>query len=72
LIGPSLADWDLGLFKRFNITERVNAQFRFEAFNFTNTPNFGFPGSAVGTSSFGEISSSGLGRKLQLALKISF
>jgi len=72
LIGPSLADWDLGLFKRFNITERVNAQFRFEAFNFTNTPNFGFPGSAVGTSSFGEISSSGLGRKLQLALKINF
>jgi len=72
MIGPSHADWDFGLFKRFNITERVRAQFRFEAFNFTNTPDFGFPGSAVGTSTFGEISSAGLGRKLQLAMKISF
>jgi len=72
MIGPSLADWDFGLYKGFNITERVNAQFRFEAFNFTNTPYFGIPGNSVGTSNFGEISSSGRGRKLQLALKVSF
>ncbi len=72
MIGPSLAVWDFGLFKRFNITERVNAQFRFEAFNFTNTPHFGFPANSVGTGTFGEIASSGLGRKLQLALKINF
>lgn len=72
MIGPSLADWDFGLFKRFNITERISAQFRFEAFNITNTPNFGFPGNAVGTSTFGQISSSGPGRKLQLALKVLF
>ncbi len=72
MVGPSLADWDFGLFKHFNITERVGAQFRFEAFNATNTPNFGTPGNSLGTPNFGVITSSGLGRKLQLALKLSF
>jgi len=72
LTGPGLTDWDFGMFKLFSITEKVNTEFRFEAFNFTNTPNFGMPGNVVGTPNFGEISSSGLGRKLQFALKISF
>jgi hypothetical protein len=72
MIGPSLGNWDFGLFKQFTIAEKVRTDFRFEAFNFTNTPYFAEPGNTVGTPTFGELTSSGPGRKLQLAVKFSF
>jgi len=34
---------DLSVFKRFPITERMRLEFRFEAFNVTNTPVWGLP-----------------------------
>ncbi len=43
LRGPSAFNSDLGLFRQFRVTERVNIQFRAEAFNFTNTPKFNNP-----------------------------
>jgi hypothetical protein len=47
LRGPGLSNWDFGLFRRFDLTERWNLTFRMEAFNFTNTPHFANPGSGV-------------------------
>ncbi len=44
LRGPGIANLDLGLFRQFAIKERINIQFRAEAFNSTNTPHFGNPG----------------------------
>jgi hypothetical protein len=44
LRGPRYSNLDLGLFREFRITERFRAQFRAEAFNFTNTPHFNPPG----------------------------
>ncbi len=41
--GPGTNAIDLSLFKNFKLTERASVQFRAEAFNFTNTPNFGSP-----------------------------
>jgi hypothetical protein len=43
LRGPASFNSDLGLFRQFRVTERVNVQFRAEAFNFTNTPKFNNP-----------------------------
>jgi len=40
-IGPPLADFDFAMKKQFNLTERMNLQFRAEAFNIFNHPNFG-------------------------------
>ncbi len=45
--GPGAMNVDAGLFRRFNITERFDLEFRAEAFNFTNTPHFANPGSNV-------------------------
>ena len=47
LRGPGFANWDFGVFRRFQLTERFALQFRGEAFNFTNTPHFNNPGTNV-------------------------
>ncbi len=44
LRGPGIKRWDLGLFRQFRATDRVNVQFRMECFNCTNTPHFNNPG----------------------------
>lgn len=72
LDGPGYFDVDLGLLKNIHITERVSAQFRAEFFNAFNSVNFGQPGSTLGSSSFGVISSASDPRILQFALKLSF
>jgi len=45
--GPGIANWDFGVFRRFQVTERWKIEFRAEAFNFTNTPHFPNPGGNV-------------------------
>jgi hypothetical protein len=47
LRGPHLYNLDLGLFRNFAFSERVQLQFRAEAFNLTNTPHFDLPGNNV-------------------------
>lgn len=44
--GPGYWNLDLGLTKKFDLTERVKLQFRAEAFNAFNHPNFDTPVSA--------------------------
>jgi hypothetical protein len=64
LRGPGSVNIDAGLFRRFQITERFNVQFRAEAFNFTNTPKFSAPNADVSSSQFMEITSTqGIGRE---------
>jgi len=70
--GPPFYNIDFATLKDFLITERVKLQFRFEAFNFFNTPHFDLPGSTVGTDDFGVISSAGRPRNLQFGLKVVF
>jgi len=62
--------WDFSALKEFHITESVAAQFRFEAFQFTNTPRFGQAGAVLGTSAFGQITSAETPRNLQFGLKL--
>jgi hypothetical protein len=79
VIGPSFVNTDLSLLKNTKITEAVNLQFRAEAFDIFNHPNFGNPSLNVGSSNFGSITSTrfpngdfGSARQLQLALKLQF
>jgi hypothetical protein len=65
---------DLSLFKNFAIVERLKMQFRAEAFNLPNHPNFRSDSlnTTWGSASFGEYSAARPSRQLQLALKLIF
>ncbi len=39
LRGPGLFNWDFGVHRQFDFTERLALQFKMESFNFTNTPH---------------------------------
>ena len=72
LDGPGNRNLDLSLAKRFAVTEKVRLQLRAEAFNATNTANFGFPGSNINGAGVGTITSADEPRRLQFALKLIF
>ncbi|MBI3694265.1 MAG: TonB-dependent receptor, partial [Acidobacteria bacterium] len=55
LRGPGVVNVGLGLFRKFPLGERFSLEFRSEAYNFSNTPHFGNPGSNVNTSSFMQV-----------------
>src|SRR5215471_2520568 len=76
--GPGFANLDLSFFRKFRLTERVGGEFRFETFNFTNTPQFNRPGTVLGNADFGQVTGTlgdavGLGpRRIQLGMKLTF
>lgn len=47
LRGPGVVNLDLGIFRRFDLTERMKLEFRAEAFNATNTPHFSNPSNNI-------------------------
>jgi hypothetical protein len=47
LYGPHTRRADVSIFKNFNLTEKLSAQFRAECYNISNTPNFQPPGSNI-------------------------
>ena len=73
--GPSFNNLDFSIFKRFPITEQVYLQFRGEAFNIFNHPNFGnnFVTLDFTNLNFGQINNTLANtnpRQIQLALKL--
>ncbi|MSV34873.1 MAG: TonB-dependent receptor [Bryobacterales bacterium] len=76
--GPKLANLDVSLFKSFAVTERVNLQFRAEAFNLLNHTNFAnpngtvFSGAAVSPSAGLITRTVTFSRQLQFGLKLVF
>jgi hypothetical protein len=72
-LGPGLDSWDLSIFKTRKIKEYISLQFRAEAINAFNTPQFGAPNVKIGNASAGVISSQvNLPRYLQLGGRLSF
>lgn len=70
--GPSRKIVDFSVMKDWRIRESASLQFRLEAFNLFNRPNFNNPAASLGASNFGRISSVGQARKLQGGIKILF
>jgi len=72
-LSPGYANWDVSLFKSFPIHDRVSLQFRAEALNAFNTPQFRAPNMAFGNASFGKITQqANYPRYIQLGGRISF
>jgi hypothetical protein len=87
LRNPNHTNFDMGLFKHFNIRENIGAEFRAEAFNVFNHTEWGYFGGGAGSAAsnsgapssntfgnanFLQIGSAHNPRILQLALKLTF
>ncbi len=77
--GPGFQNWNIGLFKTFPINERTGFEFRAEAFDFINHPNWagtnqtGGPNFNPTSSQFGEVTGkTSTARNLQLSLRFFF
>ncbi len=78
--GPGLWQADLGISKKFRVTESVNLDFRTEVFNLFNRAQYGNPVNARNNSTFGTIlatandgaTGTGTSRQLQFMLRLNF
>ena len=70
--GPAYKDVDLGLFKNTKVSERLNIQFRAEAFNLFNRVNLYNPIGNMGSPQFGQSVTAFAPREIQLGLKLLF
>jgi hypothetical protein len=81
--GPGYIQDNASLFKKFTLYRETALEFRIDAFQLSNTPQFGQPSSTTTSSSFGQVTSTlgsgqgsvngvGGGRTLQGSLKIAF
>jgi hypothetical protein len=72
LLGPGQELWDLSAIKNFNLGERAKLQLRGEFFNAFNHTNFDAVGQRLGSSTFGEVTSTHDPRQIQLGGKVTF
>ncbi len=73
LFGPGRVNWDMSLFKNFVIREQTRFEFRAEAFNVFNHPQFNLPNASIGNAQVGSITSTvGNPRQLQMGLRFQF
>jgi hypothetical protein len=69
---------DLSLFRTFKVTEKVNLQFRAEAFNLSNTPHSANPNADRNSSNFGKVLATqatdavGRSREVRFGLRLGF
>ena len=79
--GPPTRTLDFSTFKDFNLNERYKFQFRAEAFNLANTPQFSTPDATLGdekalggNGNFGKVLSTNTGteRHIQFSLRLQF
>jgi hypothetical protein len=67
----AVRNFDLSLFKNFQLTQGIKAQFRVEALNAFNTVQFSAPNTSVTSTSFGVITGqANAPRQLQFGLKL--
>jgi hypothetical protein len=77
LYSPGFTNFDLSLAKNFSIVERLRAQFRVDAFNTFNHPQFGFPNQNLNTTNPAATDTSITStttdnRDLQLSIRLTF
>jgi hypothetical protein len=71
---PKVPNVDISLFKAVTLHERYNLQFRAEAFNATNSPQFNTPSTSLTSTSAGVVTLTQVNdpRNIQLSLRLRF
>jgi hypothetical protein len=69
---PGVWNTDLMINRKFQITEKIDTDFRAEFYNLPNTSHFNGPDSYVNDSTFGQISSSFGERQIRFGLRLGF
>ncbi|MGH9411467.1 MAG: hypothetical protein ACRD1V_18690, partial [Vicinamibacterales bacterium] len=70
--GPGYVNTDLSLFKNIDVHTNQSIQVRIEMFNLFNQVHFAQPNGTIGSATFGQITSAGDGRIVQLGIKYIF
>jgi len=71
---PKVPNADISMFKAVTLHERWNVQFRAEAFNATNSPQFNTPSTSLTSTSAGTVTLTQVNdpRNIQLSLRVRF
>ena len=72
LHGPGSIQWDMAISRAFRINERWKTEVRGDFFNIMNHANWNGPSTGVNSATFGQITSFGSPRLIQLAMKVFF
>ena len=71
--GPNKVNFDMALSRNFKVTERLKTEFRADFFNILNHGNWSGIGTSVSSgTTFGQVTSFGSPRLIQMALKLYF
>ena len=72
VVGPGRNNWNIALFKAFQIKENTRFEFRAETFNTFNHTQLSNPNTTVNSASFGQITGTNAPRIMQLGAKFVF
>jgi hypothetical protein len=72
IYGPGSIQFDVALSRGFKLKERTRLDFRADMFNIMNHGNWSNPTTSIASSTFGQITSFGSPRYIQMALKLFF
>jgi hypothetical protein len=70
--GPGTIQWDMSATRMFRFSERWKMEFRTDFFNIMNHANWGNPATGLTSSTFGQITSFGSPRLIQMNMKLFF
>jgi hypothetical protein len=72
LHGPGTIQWDMSATRKFRLTERFRLEYRADFFNIMNHANWGNPATGLTSATFGQITSFGSPRLIQMNMKLFF
>lgn len=72
LRGPAFGQWDMGLTRKQKFSDTMNLELRLEAFNAFNNRALNPPDGGVTDGTFGQITSSGQARNVQVGARFAF
>jgi hypothetical protein len=70
--GPGTIQWDMSVSRIFRFTERIRLQYKSEFFNIMNHANWNAPSAGLTSATFGQVTTFGSPRLIQMSLKMIF